>query len=64
MGKPIAQCEKCSDLADRAFEAGPTDLNDVAVLFLNHVISDHTGELLQILAEKYVPIFMSKRAMR
>jgi hypothetical protein len=34
------------------------------VQFLNHVVRDHTGELLSVLAEKYLPIFMNKRAMR
>ncbi len=62
--KTIADCEMCSDLADRAFESGPAELNEIAVKFLTHVIQDHTDELLALLAEKYVPIFMAKRAMR
>ncbi len=62
--RTIPECEVCSDLADRAFESGPTDLNEIALKFLSHVIQDHTEEVLAVLAEKYVPIFMAKRAMR
>ena len=62
--KSIPECEVCSDLADRAFESGPTDLNEIATKFLTHVIQSHTEELLAVLAEKYVPMFMAKRAMR
>ncbi len=62
--RTIADCEACSDLADRAFESGPAELNKIAVKFLTHVIHDHTDELMALLAEKYVPIFMAKRAMR
>ena len=63
-GRTIPECDVCSDLADRAFESGPTDLNEIALKFLAHVIEKHTEEVLAVLAEKYVPIFMAKRAMR
>ena len=62
--KTIPECDVCSDLADRAFESGPAELNEIALKFLTHVIQNHTEELLSLLAEKYVPIFMAKRAMR
>ena len=62
--RSIPECEVCSDLADRAFESGPAELNEIAVKFLTHVIQNHTEEVLALLAEKYVPIFMAKRAMR
>ncbi len=62
--KTIPECEICSDLADRAFDSGPAELNEIALKFLTHVIQDHTEEVLALLAEKYVPIFMAKRAMR
>jgi len=63
--KPISECETCADLADKAFEAKqPQIMGEVASSFLNHVIKDHTGELMAVLAEKYIPIFTKKRAMR
>jgi len=63
--RPIADCEVCADLADKAFEATkPSMMGEIATAFLDHVIKNHTGELLSLLAEKYVPIFMNKRAMR
>ena len=62
--RTITECEVCSDLADRAFESGPTDLNEIALKFLAHVIQKHTEEVLAVLAEKYIPVFMAKRAMR
>ena len=61
---PISDCEKCLELADKAFDSDPSFRAEIAVQFLNHVVRDHTGELLALLAEKYLPIFMSKRAMR
>jgi len=63
--KPISECEICSDLADRAFEAKqPSAMGEIASSFLSHVIKDHTGELMAVLAEKYIPIFTKKREMR
>jgi hypothetical protein len=63
--KPISECEICSDLADKAFEAKqPSVMGEIASNFLSHVIKDHTGELMAVLAEKYIPIFTKKREMR
>jgi ATP-dependent Lon protease len=62
--EPIAECERCLELADKAFDSDPNARAEIAVQFLNHVVRDHTGELLALLAEKYLPIFMNKRAMR
>lgn len=61
---PISECEKCLELADKAFDSDPSFRAEIAVQFLNHVVRDHTGELLGVLAEKYLPIFMNKRALR
>lgn len=60
----ISQCEKCIELADRAFDSDPTRRSEIAVSFLNHVVQDHTGELLALLAEKYGPIFLNRRSLR
>ncbi len=60
----ISECDTCLDLADQAFEADQTKIGEIAVTFLNHVVREHTGEVLAVLAEKYAPIFMSKRALR
>jgi hypothetical protein len=63
--RSIAECEVCADLADRAFEANrPSVMGEVASKFLEHVIKNHTGELMAVLAEKYIPVFVNKRAMR
>lgn len=62
--KPIPECEACTDLADRAFDSDSTVRGEVILEFLNHVISVHTGELLNLLAEKYGPTFLGKRALR
>ena len=63
--KPISDCEICSDLADKAFEAKqPTVMGEIASSFLSHVIKGDTGELMAVLTEKYIPIFTKKRAMR
>ena len=61
---PISECDKCLELADRAFEADPSKRAEIAVSFLNHVVLEHTGELLSLLAEKYGPIFLNKRSLR
>ena len=60
----ISECDKCLELADRAFEADPGKRAEIAVTFLNHVVLEHTGELLSLLAEKYGPIFLNKRSLR
>ena len=49
--RTISECEICSDLADRAFESGPTELNEIALKFLAHVIQNHTEEVLAVLAD-------------
>lgn len=62
---PISECDTCTDLADQAFETGSeTEIGQIAVRFLQHVVNEHTGENMAVLAEKYGPIFLSKRAMR
>jgi ATP-dependent Lon protease len=61
---PISECDKCLELADKAFEADPSKRAEIAVAFLNHVVMEHTGELLSLLAEKYGPIFLNKRSLR
>jgi ATP-dependent Lon protease len=61
---PISDCEKCLELADKALDSDLSFRAEIAVQFLNHVVRDHTGELLALLAEKYLPIFMNKRSMR
>jgi len=63
--KPVSECDTCADLADKAFEAKqPAIMSEIASSFLNHMIKEHTGELMAVLAEKYIPIFTKKRAMR
>lgn len=63
-GKPIPECEICADLADRAFDSDPSARAEAIVEFLNHVVGNHTTELLNLLAEKYGPSFMRKRSLR
>ncbi len=62
---PISDCDTCTDLADQAFETGSeTEIGQIAVRFLQHAVNEHTGEVMAVLAEKYGPIFLGKRAMR
>ncbi len=61
---PISECDKCLELADKAFDADPSKRAEIAITFLNHVVLEHTGELLSLLAEKYGPIFLNKRSLR
>jgi hypothetical protein len=62
---PISECGTCADFADQAFESGSeVEIGNVAVRFLEHVMNEHTGEVINLLAEKYGPIFMTKRALR
>jgi len=63
-GKPIPECEICADLADTAFDADQTVRAEAIVEFLNHVVSNHTTELLNLLGEKYGPAFVRKRSLR
>jgi ATP-dependent Lon protease len=60
----IPECETCAELAEKAFDSNSEDVGRVISMFLSHVVRDHTGELLALLAEKYGPIFMMKRALR
>lgn len=60
----IPECEICADLAEKAFDSDPDQVGEVVSQFLSHVMRDHTGELLALLAEKYGPIFMMRRALR
>lgn len=62
--RPIMECETCTDLADRAFDAEPAARAEAIAEFLNHVVSNHTAELLNLIAEKYGPAFMRKRSLR
>jgi ATP-dependent Lon protease len=60
----ILDCPACSDLADKAFEAGPTTGATVARQFLEHLAREHPDELLGIVAERYGPAFMRRRALK
>lgn len=61
----ISECDICIDLADQTFESGTeADIGKIAAKFLEHVIREHPGEVMSVLAEKYGPIFMTKRALR
>jgi ATP-dependent Lon protease len=62
--KTISECETCAELADRALESEPFRRGEIAVEFLNHVAQRHTAELLGVLAEKYGPAFMRRRALK
>jgi hypothetical protein len=62
---PIVKCQTCADIADQAFEPNGQDkMGEIATTFLNHVVQNHTGEILGGLAERYGPVFMAKREMR
>lgn len=61
---PIVKCQVCADIADKAFESGQDRMGEVATEFLNHVMENHAGELLGVLAERYGPVFLAKREMR
>jgi ATP-dependent Lon protease len=60
----ILECPACMDLADKAFEAGPTAGARVAKEFLDHVAKEHSEELLALIAERYGPAFMRRRALK
>lgn len=61
----IPEGDVCADLADKAFETNqPAVIGEIATNFLQHVVHNHTIELIELLAEKYVPVFMAKRALR
>jgi ATP-dependent Lon protease len=61
---PILDCPTCMDLADRAFEAGPSAGAKVAREFLEHVAKEHPEELLALIAERYGPAFLRRRALK
>jgi len=61
---PISECEKCIGFADEAFEAAPSRGAEIAFEFLSHVIQEHTNELLEILIERYGPVFMNRRSLK
>jgi len=61
---PILDCPTCMDLADKAFEAGPAAGAKVAREFLEHVAREHPEELLTLIAERYGPDFMRRRALK
>lgn len=60
----ILECPTCMDLADRAFEAGPSVGAKAAQEFLVHVTKEHPDELLGMIAERYGPAFMRRRALK
>ena len=62
--KMIPECETCMELADRVFESEPNRRGEIASEFLNHVVQKHPGELLGLIAEKYGPTFMRRRALK
>jgi ATP-dependent Lon protease len=62
--KPIPECEICADLADSAFDAEQGARAEAIVELLNHMVGNHTTELLNVLAEKYGPSFMKRRSLR
>jgi ATP-dependent Lon protease len=60
----ILECTTCMDLADKAFEAGPVGGMKVARELLDHVAKEHSDELLGVIAERYGPAFMRRRALK
>ena len=60
----ILECQTCMDLADKAFEAGPAAGVKVAREFLEHLAKEHPDEVLGIIAERYGPAFMRRRALK
>ena len=62
--KTILECSTCVDLADRAFELGPGGGAQAARDFLDHVNREHPDELLGLIAERYGPEFMRRRALK
>jgi ATP-dependent Lon protease len=60
----IPECSTCIELADKAFELGPSRGAEVAAEFLTHVIREHPDEVLGLLAERYGPGFMRRRSLK
>jgi len=64
-GKPtIEECETCMDLADKAFDMGLSRSGDIAKEFLDHVVREHPDELMVLLAGRYGPMFLRRRALK
>jgi ATP-dependent Lon protease len=62
--KTILECLTCIELADKAFELGPGGGAMAAREFLEHVTREHPDELLGLIAERYGPAFMRRRALK
>ena len=62
--KSISECPTCIEFADKAFELGPSRNTAMAREFLDHVNREHVDELLAVLAERYGPEFLRKRALK
>ena len=62
--RTIEDCPTCMDLADRAFDLGPGRGGEVVREFINHVAQEHMDELMTLLAGKYGPAFMRRRALK
>jgi ATP-dependent Lon protease len=62
--KSISECPTCIEFADKAFELGPSRNTAIAREFLDHVNREHVDELLAVLAERYGPEFLRKRALK
>jgi len=62
--KTIPECSTCIDLADKALELGLNQSGDVTREFLDHVVREHSDELLALLAERYGPVFLRRRALK
>jgi ATP-dependent Lon protease len=61
---PIEDCPTCMDLADRAFDLGLNQSGEVAGEFLEHVVKEHPDELMVLLAGRYGPAFLRRRALK
>jgi ATP-dependent Lon protease len=62
--KSISECDTCAELADQAIESEASQRAEHLSAFLTHVVNEHPGELLTLLAEKYGPAFMNRRALK
>jgi len=62
--RTIVDCPVCMDLADNAFDSGPDMRGKVAREFINHVVQEHMDELMTLLAGRYGPAFMRRRALK
>lgn len=60
----ISNCEVCADTANRWSEAGPTELNKLATVFLTHAVNDHQNEVLELLVRECLPVFIARRNLR